>query len=86
MCLARSNNPPVYERPDPRLKYKDGNVFDPLPEPEPTATDIASTNNNNDNESPPPGYGEGTVIGLNTGLNIPSTNLNLGITTNSTLV
>lgn len=83
MCLARSNTPAVTQRPDPKLKYKDGNVFDPLPEPEQTTTDMSSTNNTKDNEPKPDGYGEGLV----TGLNIPTdSTLNLGITTNSTLV
>ena len=86
MCLARSNNPPVYERPDPRLKYKDGNVFDPLPEEETSATDTSSTNNNSGGNNDPYGHNSGNVLILDTGLNIPSSNLNLGITDNSTIV
>mgnify|MGYP003134535411 CR=1 FL=1 len=75
MCLARSNTPAVTQRPDPTNKYKDGNIFDPLPEPEETTTDTSSTNSNNntsDNEEKPPGWGEGTIGGLTTGLTIPS--------------
>jgi len=87
MCLARNNTPPVYQRPDPKLKFKDGNVFDPLPEEETSTTDTSSTQGNNNNNDPkPPGWGEGNVIGFNTGLNIPETTLNLGFTNNSTTV
>ena len=83
MCLAQSKTPAVNQRPDPKLKFKDGNVFDPLPEPEPTTTDTSSTNNNGDND--PYGHNSGNV--LLTDLNIPTTStLNLGISTNQTLI
>ena len=85
MCLSQSKTPAVYQRPDPKLTYQDGNVFDPLPEPEPTTTDTSSTNNNNGNNDPY-GHNSGNVLISGSGLNIPSSNLTIGITDNSTIV
>jgi len=64
MCM--SNKTPSYARPDPYIKYNNGNVFDPkIPEEETTTatTDLAKkvvTDN----------YGQGGVEGSNSGLNI----------------
>jgi len=64
MCM--SNRTPSYARPDPHIKYNNGNVFDPkIPEekPETSATDLAE-NLAIDN------YGQGDIEGSNSGLNI----------------
>ena len=53
MCMG-SNKPSVYTRPDPNIKFVDGNIKDPKPEPiVTTSTENTNSNNNNNNNDKP---------------------------------
>jgi hypothetical protein len=79
MCLAQNKTPAVYQRPDPMLKYKDGNVFDPLPKKEEVKTSenkSSNSNNNNDNND----------VVLSSDVTVPKSTLTIGYTENATMV
>lgn len=67
MCM--STNTPSYARPDPHLKYNNGNIFDPI-NPEEDTTTTTTTNNNTTTNNTVDNYGQGDVTGSNSGLNI----------------
>tara|TARA_R110002110_G_scaffold171456_4_gene373912 strand:- start:1609 stop:1845 length:237 start_codon:yes stop_codon:yes gene_type:complete len=78
MCLGSSNTPATYQRPDPTIKYYNGNVFDPKPEPEPDPKVKKDNTSNNDNDN--------NNVVLTSGLTIPKSNLTIGYTENTTTV
>jgi len=65
MCM--SNRTPSYARPDPRIKFHDGNVFDPkfpeIKKPKTVAKDVAKKLDIDK-------YGQGGIEGSNSGLKI----------------
>jgi hypothetical protein len=73
MCMG-SNKPAYYTRPDPNIKFVDGNIKDPKPEPIVTTSKKNKVSNNNDKDNNKP------IV--KSDLSIPE----LGITEYSTLV
>tara|TARA_R100000655_G_C2972450_1_gene190583 strand:- start:224 stop:460 length:237 start_codon:yes stop_codon:yes gene_type:complete len=69
MCMG-SNKPSVYTRPDPHIKFVDGNIKDPI-NPDEVDNDLSidtsnnNNSNNNDNNTDDPELNSGLFIGGN---------------------